>query len=55
MSAMIQKGTWLTFGLCCVWPLVVHAGLLYITRVAKSRDWNSAQLSDIRWPWSKDE
>lgn len=45
------------FAICilCVWPLIVHAGIVYISKQASQRDWTSIRWSEIRFPWSKDQ
>ena len=41
--------------LCCVWPLIVHFGIVYIGKVMTQRDWSNIRWSEIRFPWSKDQ
>ena len=36
-----NTGPWLAFGLCCIWPLIVHVILLSITRRVKEHGWKS--------------
>lgn len=49
----MNKGLPFALGLCCVWPLMVHAGILYLQRGLARRDWSNIQWSEIRWPWIK--
>jgi hypothetical protein len=49
----MNKGVPYFLGLCCVWPLVVYAGIEWIRRVVMKRDWTNIRWNEIQWPWSK--
>jgi Sec-independent protein secretion pathway component TatC len=51
----MNKGVPLLIGLCCVWPLIVHFGWVFIQRGITQRDWSNIQWSDIPWPWRKNK
>ena len=46
----MNNGVIYTVVVCCVWPLVVHGALLYLTRLIASRNWRSI---NIKFPWSQ--
>lgn len=50
---MRNDGILFTLLLCCGWPLIVHAGILYFSRTISQRDWTNIRWSEIRFPWSK--
>lgn len=51
----MNKGILFALALCCAWPLIVHAGIMFLQRGITSRDWTNIQWSEFRWPWVKDK
>lgn len=51
----MNDGIPFAIGLCCIWPIIVHFGIQFITRQITHRDWSNIQWSEFRWPWSKDK
>lgn len=50
------QGIFLTFFICCLYPLIVHFGLLYGLRWLVTRDWKNIQWQNLfKLPWSKEE
>jgi hypothetical protein len=50
---MNNNGLSFTFAICCVWPIIVHFGIVYIGKIMAGQDWINIRWSEIRFPWSK--
>ena len=51
----MNKGIPVAIFLCCLWPLIVHFGILFGMRAVANRDWKNIQWQNLKLPWSKDD
>lgn len=47
-----DQGLFLLTFVCCVWPVLVHLGIVYGIPWIRSKDWRQI---DFKNPWSKED
>ena len=45
----------ITIGVCCIYPLVIHFGLLALGRFLRRHDWKNIDWSRFPTPWRQDQ